>query len=600
MSEHHRPRLGGLVHSYQRYDPARFPSPTAPSPDMASAAFEHMLTFGSMRRFTDEELASAIQIDPSQIAGLGPSLDALIAMLEERKRKILETYEAESVRTKAGRAFHDASGAARPPRELEGDFRRAVREEQIRDLERLWYAADKRRETNPRRRADRDRPGEGADFTDFARDLLHLIDTLGTRYEIDELGAKYAFTGRTPMSIDEAIAIKEELETIDKLLKQLREAMKNARLAVIDMEALARFAEEADMNQLRDLGKQVEDYLREEAERQGLDRGEDGSFRLTPRAYKLFQGSLLATIFSDLQASRSGRHAGAEGEGAVELPTTRPYEFGDSAAGMDAGQSFINAFIRESREHERAGETGRRGTPPKLRLRPEDIEIHRTRNNPKCATVVLMDMSGSMRWGGQYISCKRMALALDALIRREYPGDFLRFIEMASFAKPRHVSEIAALMPKPVTIREPVVRLRADMSDPGITEGMVPPHFTNIQHAIRLARRHLAAADTPNKQIVLISDGLPTAHFEDEQLLLLYPPDPRTEEATMREAQAAAREGVTINFFVLPSWSQSSEDVRFAHKLAEATRGRAFFTGGNDLDRFVLWDYVTRRRRILG
>ena len=235
-----------------------------------------------------------------------------------------------------------------------------------------------------------------------------------------------------------------------------------------------------------------------------------------------------------------------------------------------------------------------------MRLHADDIEIHKTRNTPKCATAVIMDMSGSMRHQGQYIQCKRMALALQGLIRREYPGDVLRFFECFSIAKPVEPGRVVELLPKPVTIRDPVVRLRADMSDPEVTEGMIPPHFTNIEHALRLSRRTLAVEDTPNRQIVLITDGLPTAHFEGESLYLLYPPDPLTERATMREAFACAREGITINLFLIPSWSQTSEDVQFAHRLAEATRGRVFFTGGEDLDRFVLWDYVSRRRRVIG
>jgi uncharacterized protein with von Willebrand factor type A (vWA) domain len=110
----------------------------------------------------------------------------------------------------------------------------------------------------------------------------------------------------------------------------------------------------------------------------------------------------------------------------------------------------------------------------------------------------------------------------------------------------------------------------------------------------------LGAQDTPNRQIILITDGLPTAHFEAEQLYLLYPPHPRTEQATMREAQMAAREGITINVFLLPNWGQTHDDVQFAHRMVEATGGRVFFTGGKDLDRYVLWDYVSRRRRIIG
>ncbi len=98
---------------------------------------------------------------------------------------------------------------------------------------------------------------------------------------------------------------------------------------------------------------------------------------------------------------------------------------------------------------------------------------------------------------------------------------------------------------------------------------------------------------------MLITDGLPTAHFEGEMLYLLYPPQPSTEEATMREGRLCAREGITLNIFLLPSWSQSEEDVRFAYRLAETTRGRVFFPGGRDLDRYVVWDYIKRRRHII-
>src|SRR5437660_6794680 len=99
-------RLGGIIHTYQKFDPVHFPSPTAPPPDMVSPAFEHLLLYGNTRRLTEEELARAIQIDPSQIQGLGPSLHALMEMLRERKRKILETYETDRVQTEAHHRFH--------------------------------------------------------------------------------------------------------------------------------------------------------------------------------------------------------------------------------------------------------------------------------------------------------------------------------------------------------------------------------------------------------------------------------------------------------------------------------------------------------------
>ncbi|MFK7961470.1 MAG: hypothetical protein AB8G96_13200 [Phycisphaerales bacterium] len=567
----HRP-LGGVIHTYQGYDPAKFPPPTQPPGDMVSGAVDHLLTYGSTRELTAEELAQAIKLDPSQIQGLGPSLDSLIAMLEERKAKILATWETKRVQADAARAFHEEAAAVSPPDELRKVFNREVKGEQLRGLERLWYAAERMDER-------------------FAARLPGLIEILGEKYEVDALASKYTFTGRDRMSIRQAIAIKEELEEIDRLLEQLREAMKNAQLAIIDMDALANYASEQDMGELEGLREQVEEMVRAMAENQGIEQTADG-YRLTPKAMRLFQSRLLETIFSDLNASRSGRHEGPiAGEGAVETPRTRGYEFGDSPAHMDIPGTVVNAMLRRGGKSV-ADDGG-------VLFRSDDILIHETRNNPKCATVVIMDMSGSMRWSGLYVGCKRMALALDGLVRREYPGDSLQFIEMYSFAKPVHVSDVAGLMPKPVTIRHPVVQLKADMSDPDISELQIPPHFTNIQHALQLARQFLDVQDTPNKQIMLITDGLPTAHFEGSELYLLYPPHSRTEEATMREAMRCQQEGITMNVFLLPTWSQSSEDVQFAHRMAEQTGGRVFFAGGEELDRFVLWDYVSRRRRVI-
>ena len=143
---------------------------------------------------------------------------------------------------------------------------------------------------------------------------------------------------------------------------------------------------------------------------------------------------------------------------------------------MDIPGSMVNAMVRQGRACPSA-------------CGPDDIEIHRTRNTPKCATAVLLDMSGSMRYDGLYVNVKRMGLALDGLIRREYPGDWLQFIEVSTFAKPRQPGEIVTLLPKPVTICDPVVRLRADMSDERLSELQIPGHFTNIQHGLQLARQ---------------------------------------------------------------------------------------------------------------
>ncbi|MBY0231395.1 MAG: hypothetical protein K2W96_19090, partial [Gemmataceae bacterium] len=224
-------RLGGIIHTYQKYDPVEFPSPSEPPPDLVSPAFEHLLHYGSTRRLTEEELARAVRLDPSQIPRLGPSLDALRMMLEDRKRRILETYETDAVQEAARKAFHDPARDAKPPEKLRKAYDEAVREEQLADLERLWYRA-------------------GDERGEFAKALLRLGERLGDKYQIDELASKYDFTGREGMTVPQALEIKKELDSIEKLLEQIEEAMKTAQIALIDLDELSRFAEPEDVRNL--------------------------------------------------------------------------------------------------------------------------------------------------------------------------------------------------------------------------------------------------------------------------------------------------------------------------------------------------------------
>ena len=562
-------QIGGVVQTYMKYDPVKFPSPTQPPPDFISPMMNQMMAYGKMSELTEEELARAVKLDPEQFANLGPSLDMMKAMLEERKRRILATYETKEVEGVARKNFHKlAKNGPRPTEATEEYYKEAIRLEQLYDLERLYYMV-------------------GDDSDPMAQHLAQLISRLAIKYEIDQLAADYHFTGHETMTVPKALEIKEELKNIDELLQQIEEARDSAQIAILDMEKLGEFMDDKTMHSLEEMKRNIENYVRETAERQGLT-SKDGKFQLTPQAYRVFQGKLLSKIFSNLQASKTGRHQGnIVGEGAVELQSTKPYEFGDSLTQMDIPQTFINAMLRG-------------GCELPIRLKSDDIEIHKTRNNPKSATVVIMDMSGSMRYDGQYINVKRMAMAMEGLIRSEYPGDFLNFIEMYTFGKVRRSGEIIDLMPKNVTIHDPMVNLMVDMSREEVSEHMVHQHFTNIQHSLQLARRLLANQDTPNRQVVLITDGLPTAHFEGNILHMMYPPHPKTEQATMREGAKCAQEGITINTFLVPSWSQSEEDIRFAHRLSEQTKGRVFFTSGGDLDRFVVWDYLNRKREILG
>lgn len=562
-------RRGGILHTYTKYDPVNIPGPRQPQTDIVTPMMNQMLSWGSQRPLTEEEMARAIKIDPSELAGLGPSMEFVKAMLEDKKQKLLEKYETDSVRKKASKAFKKkAKSAPKMDQKLKPVYDEAIQRQQLYDLENLWFQVNN-------------------DGDELAQHLMAVIARLQDKYQVDELHANYDFTGRESLTIPEAIELKELLDKIEEMLNQVEEAMQNGQIAVLDVEEMGEFLDENEQHSLEEMQRQIQDYIDRVAEDQGFSK-KDGKYELTPKAYRTFQSKLLGRIFSHLKESNSGRHfdAAVNGEGAVEMQSTKPYEFGDSIANMDVPQTFINAMIRDSSQRP-------------IRLKSGDIEIHRTRNNPKAATVIIMDMSGSMRYDSQYVNVKRMALAMDGLIRSEYPGDYLNFIEMYTFGKVRRQREIIDLMPKPVTIHHPVVQLKVDMSKEEVSEHMIHPHFTNIQHSLRLARQLLANVNTPNKQVMLITDGLPTAHFEDSTLFMLYPPHQKTEDATLREAAVCANEGITINTFLVPSWSQSEEDIRFAHRLSESTTGRVFFTSGGDLDRFVVWDYINKKREII-
>ncbi|MFK7821806.1 MAG: hypothetical protein AB8G99_24115, partial [Planctomycetaceae bacterium] len=136
-----KPR-GGVIHTYQKYDPKRFPKPTEPGPDLVSPAFEHMLAFGNNRPLTEEELARAIRLDPGQFQGFGPSLDAVMQMLEEQKRQILEKYETDTVQGEAYVVYRNTGQNIRVPKSFRKAFRPAFDDEQIYQLEQIWYRAE--------------------------------------------------------------------------------------------------------------------------------------------------------------------------------------------------------------------------------------------------------------------------------------------------------------------------------------------------------------------------------------------------------------------------------------------------------------------------
>ena len=258
-----RDTLGGIVHTYQRYDPARIPPPRPAEVDLVTPAMEHLLEFGDASELTEQQLAEAIVLDPEQIKGLGPSLDSIRRRLEEARRKILETFETDAVRKKSRQRFRDTAERMQPPARFREGFAKAVREEQLRQLERLWYAQDD-------------------DQSRFAGQLAGLIETLGEVYQVDELAAKWTFSGRQKLTVPEALEVKERLEQIEELLKQLEEARKNAKVALIDMEALGQYLEGGERDELDMLRRQVQEMV------ERLAAGNGHAVRLSqPRSHGL-------------------------------------------------------------------------------------------------------------------------------------------------------------------------------------------------------------------------------------------------------------------------------------------------------------------------
>ena len=224
-----------------------------------------------------------------------------------------------------------------------------------------------------------------------------------------------------------------------------------------------------------------------------------------------------------------------KGEGTVRLEDSKPYVYGDSLANLNLHETLKNACSRQGG-----------GLP--IRLHADDYVVHETEYQTRCATVVLIDMSGSMGRYGKYAMTKKVALALLAMVRAQYAGDSLRMIGFYTFASVLTERQLLNSAPKPISIYDSRVRMRFDLDTP---PQRVPQHFTNIDAGLRLARSHLARQAAQNKQIIVITDGEPTAHIEGREVVLIYPPSEQTARATLAEVKRCASSGIRISSFAL-------------------------------------------------
>jgi uncharacterized protein with von Willebrand factor type A (vWA) domain len=398
------------------------------------------------------------------------------------------------------------------------------------------------------------------------RDDRLLIDLAQLASNLDlllpgGLGDRVRFTGDETLSLDGALAQIARLQSMERLEDALMDIESPGDLASIDRDEVRDLVGDdaaRDLDALDDLARRLEEagYLTRDGER----------LELTPRGTRKIGQQVLDDLYARLQRDAFGGHRiDRQGRGGEREETTKPYEFGDPFH-LDLRGTLSNAMVRDENAPAVRAARGERG----LRLTPRDFEVYRTEQLTTTATVLLVDMSRSMLLRGCFLAAKKVAVALDTLIRTQYPRDHLSVIGFAYYAREIRPGALA------------------ELTWHGYEYG------TNLQHGLLLARRILARQAAMNKEVVVITDGEPTAHFEDGQVEFSYPPTRRTITETLREVQRCTKEGITINTFML---ERSRALAEFVAHMTKLNRGRAFYATPERLGEYVLVDFVGRRSK---
>ena len=317
-----------------------------------------------------------------------------------------------------------------------------------------------------------------------------------------------------------------------------------------------------------------------------LEKDEEGKYAVAPRGIKRIENKALEELFTVNRKDTLGKHpSDFKGAGQVRHDDSKPYQFGDPVSNLNLHETLKNAFHRQSGERERP--------EAKLNLAEEDFVVYETEFQTSCATVVLLDMSGSMARYGKFYHAKKVALALLGLVRSRYTEDSLKVIGFYTYASPLSERQLLHAAPKPVSIFDSRVFLRVNLDAP---PEFVPEHFTNIQAGLKFARQHLQRQSAANKQIICITDGEPTAHLEGRELVLMYPPSERTARATLQEVRACAAAGIQMSTFALIEDYFYLGLMNFVDQMARTGHGLAIYCNAGELGGSVLDSFVRGRR----
>ena len=389
-----------------------------------------------------------------------------------------------------------------------------------------------------------------------------LMEDMDLRWQMDQLGRnlqqafpqlpwerRMNFQGDDPLSMAGMPSLLDQLGDMDDLEHLLQQATQPGELAEVDLdkarEMLGDDAARA-LERLAEMAKMLEDA--------GLIENREGRLELTPRGLRAIGQKALGDLFRKLMKDRAGRHdVQTAGTGHDPAYETKQYEWGDPFR-LDVQQTVKNAIWRQGS-----------GTP--VRLTPADFEIERTELTTRSATVLLLDVSMSMPMRDNFLPAKKVAMALHALITSQYPRDYFGLV---SFGR------VAREVPP-----EKLPEMSWDFE-----------YGTNMQHALLLARKMLSR-QSGTKQVIMVTDGEPTAHITaDGYAYFNYPTSYETTEETIKEVMRCTREGIRINTFMLDDgWNLKT----FVEQMCRINRGRAFYTTPDTLGDYVLVDFLEGR-----
>jgi uncharacterized protein with von Willebrand factor type A (vWA) domain len=392
----------------------------------------------------------------------------------------------------------------------------------------------------------------------LASEMAHLSDALrqarpdlpwGQRGQVPD--------GEQALGMGDATTAVAELADLEALSSQLSQGYAGASIADIDEELLERALGRPAVDDVAALRQ-----LERELERQGFLNRSDGKLELSPKAVRRLGATALRRVFAKLDATGRGDHDMADAGAAGELTgSSREWQFGDEQP-LDVVRTVKNAVLRTAGEprpeHDRH-----------VRIAVEDFEVVETERRTGAAVALLVDLSYSMALRGTWGAAKSTAMALHSLVTTRFPQDAIQIIGFSSTAQ----------VLRPETLAE----LSVDT-----LQG------TNLQHGLMLARRFLAHHRDAEPVVLVVTDGEPTAHLEDDGTpFFCWPPMPETIARTVAEVERVARTGATVNVFAL---DPDPGLVHFVHDLTQRAGGRVFEPDADRLGEYVVADYLRTRR----